>query len=371
MVRLIPGGNGRRRTQKERRRRASLEDVAARAHTSVATASRALSGVGYVAKTTRARIVDAAKALNYQPDLRARGLRQQFSRSIGLIIPNLLNAYYTALADTISERLGSRGYQMWLSSTRDDPQIERDAVTNMVGQAVDGLIWVPACSDNGLVDYLASQHIPVVAIVRRLPNDPVDTVVFEDCAGSKAATQHLLSLGHERIAFIGGDVMFSSNQCRLDGYREALQEANLPIDEALIKLGTNRSTWGTVATSEILGIPHPPTAIFVGSNAIMPGVIRQLRQFNLRVPEDLSLICFDDIEWFSFSAPPITAVNTLSGDLAESAADLLLTRIEQGAGADKAPVFMEVNFELVIRRSTAPPRSGPLDIRNGRGEGER
>ncbi|MGA2820036.1 MAG: LacI family DNA-binding transcriptional regulator [Anaerolineales bacterium] len=349
----------------ERRRRASLKDVAARAHTSIATASRALSGTGYVAKTTRARILKAAKALSYQPNLRARGLRQRFSRSIGLIIPNLLNAYYTALADAISQQLVSHGYHLLLSSTRDEPQTEHDTVTDMVGQAVDGLIWVPASSDSGLLDYLASQHTPVVIIVRRLPNDPVDTVVFEDRAGSKAATQHLLSLGHERIGYIGGDVMFSSNQCRWQGHLEALHEAGVPVDEALIKLGTNRSTWGAMATNDLLRLPSPPTAIFVASNAIMPGVIRTLRQLDVRLPEDLSLICFDDVEWFSFSVPPITAVSTASTALAESAVDLLLTRIEHGDASERPPVFLEVNFELIVRRSVVSPRSTPLYVREG------
>ncbi len=265
----------------ERQRRASLKDVAAQAHTSIATASRALSGTGYVAETTRNRILDAAKALSYQPNLRARGLRQRFSRSIGLIIPNLLNAYYTALADAISQQLASHGYHLLLSSTRDEPATEKDTVTDMVGQAVDGLIWVPASSDGGLLDYLASQHTPVVIIVRRLPNDPVDTVVFEDSNGSKAATQHLISLGHQRIGYIGGDVMFSSNQLRWQGHLDALHEAGVPVDETLIKLGTNRSTWGTMATNDLLRLPSPPTAIFVASNAIMPGVIRALRQLDV------------------------------------------------------------------------------------------
>ena len=361
----IGAGKERRHTTMERQRRASLKDVAAQAHTSIATASRALSGTGYVAEATRTRILDAASALSYQPNLRARGLRQRFSRSIGLIIPNLMNAYYTALADAISQQLASHGYHLLLSSTRDEQQAEHDTVTDMVGQAVDGLIWVPASSDSGLLEYIASQHTPVVIIVRRLPNDPVDTVVFEDSAGSKAATQHLLNLGHERIGYIGGDVMFSSNQFRWQGHLDALHEAGVPVDETLIKLGTNRSTWGSMATSDLLRLPSPPTAIFVASNAIMPGVIRTLRQLDVSVPESLSLICFDDVEWFSFSVPPITAINSASTALAESAVDLLLTRIEDNDASERPPVFMEISYELVVRRSTAPPRSIPLSIREG------
>jgi len=345
-------------------RRASLKDVASRANTSIATASRALSGTGYVAEATRQRILEAAHTLAYQPNLRARGLRQRVSHSIGLIIPNLLNAYYTSLADSISQQLAARGYHLLLSSTRDDAATEHETVVDMVGQAVDGLIWVPSVAETDLLEYLAGQHTPAVAIVRRLANDPIDTVVFEDRAGSRAAMQHLLSLGHQRIAYVGGDVMYSSNRDRWQGYLDALRQAHLEPDDNLVKLGTNRGTWGTMATNDLLRLASPPTVIFVASNAIMPGVIRTLRQAGVALPEEMSLICFDDVDWFSFSVPPITAISTAYTALAEAAVDLVLTRAAGGSGgADRPPVFMEVNFEFVLRRSTASPRIGPLQYR--------
>jgi LacI family transcriptional regulator, galactose operon repressor len=345
-------------------RRASLKDVASKANTSIATASRALSGTGYVAEATRQHILEAARELSYQPNLRARGLRQRISHSIGLIVPNLLNAYYTALADSISQHLAARGYHLLLSSTRDDAATEHDTVVDMVGQAVDGLIWVPSVAETDLLGYLAGQHTPAVAIVRRLKGDPIDTVVFEDRAGSQAATQHLLSLGHERIAYIGGDVMYSSNHDRWQGYLEAMSRAGLAADPSLVKLGTNRGTWGMMATSDLLRLTSAPTAIFVASNAIMPGVMRTLRQAGIMPPDEMSLICFDDVEWFSFSVPPITAVSTASTALAEAAVELLMTRVTGASGgAERPPVLMEVNFEFVLRRSTAAPRSGPLVLR--------
>jgi len=349
-------------------RRSSLKDVATLAKTSIATASRALSGTGYVAEATRQRIADAARSLNYQPNLRARGLRQRVSHSIGLIIPNLLNAYYTSLADSISQQLAARGYHLLLSSTRDDAATEQETVVEMVGQAVDGLIWVPSAAESDVLEYLAGQHTPAVAIVRRLKNDPIDTVVFEDRAGSQAATQHLVSLGHERIAYICGDVMYSSNHDRWQGYLEAMRQAHLEPDEAWVKIGTNRGTWGMMAANELLRLPTPPTAMFVASNAIMPGVIRALRQTGVSMPDEMSLICFDDVDWFSFSVPPITAISTAYTALAEAAVDLLLTRAAGGAAADRPPVFMEVNFEFVLRRSTAGPRVGPLQFRDAHPE---
>ena len=120
-----------------------------------------------------------------------------------------------------------------------------------------------------------------------------------------------------------------------------------------------------MATTELLRHPDPPSAIFTASNAIMPGVIRTLRQAELQLPEQMSLICFDDVEWFTFSVPPITAISTAYTTLAEAAVELLLTRIEDPAGYDRPPVFLQTSFELVLRRSTSAPRKEPLTIRSG------
>jgi LacI family transcriptional regulator len=335
------------------------------AGTSIATASRALSGTGYIAEATRGRVLGAARELNYQPNLRARGLRQRSSHSIGLIIPNLLNAYYTALADAVSQLLAARGYHLLLSSTRDDAVNEQGTIYDMVGQAVDGLVWVPTSPKPELLADLRKQQTPAVSIVRRIEGDPIDTVVFEDFAGSQAATRHLIDLGHRRIGYIGGDVIYSSNHERWQGFLSTMQQAGLAVEDDLVKLGTNRSTWGTMAATELLRHPDPPTAIFTASNAIMPGVIRTLRQANLQLPEQMSLICFDDVDWFTFSVPPITAVSTANTTLAEVAVDLLLTRIEDPAGEDRLPVLLRTSFELVLRRSTSAPRRDSLRLQSG------
>ena len=176
-------------------RRPNLKDVAARAGTSIATASRVLNNTGYIADETRAKVTQAAEQLNYQPNLRAKGLRRGSSRTIGVLIPNLLNAYYTALANSISLLLTSNDYQMLLSSTRDDPQVETETLRTMIGHDVDGLIWVPTANGPNLVDYLQSQRTPTISIIRKLPGSGFDAVVFKDFQGSQAATRHLIRPG--------------------------------------------------------------------------------------------------------------------------------------------------------------------------------
>jgi LacI family transcriptional regulator len=341
------------------RKRISVRDVAAAASTSVATVSRVLNNTGYFAEETRSRVLKAAEDLNYHPSLRAKGLRQKRSNTIGLLIPNLLNAYYTALADAISQLITTSGYQLLLSSTRDDPVLEQATLRQMIGHDVDGLLWVPTVGDKKTVDVLLNQNIPCVSIVRRVDRDRLDTILFEDLAGSYAAVQYLLQLGHKRIGFIGGDISYNSNNDRWLGYCKAMKEAGLVVDASLVKVGTVRDAWGSIATGELLCMPDPPTAIFAASNAIMPGVMKMLLQHEVDVPKEMSLICFDDLDWFTFSNPSISAISISHKRIAEAAVELLLQRIENRDGSKRPSVVMNISFELLLRKSAVAPRNGP------------
>jgi LacI family transcriptional regulator len=338
------------------RKRTGVRDVATAAGTSVATVSRVLNNTGYFAEETRARVLKATEELNYNPSLRAKGLRQKRSFTIGLLIPNLLNAYYTALADAISQLLTKAGYQLLLTSTRDDPVLEQATLRQMIGHDIDGLLWVPTVGDRKTVDILLSQNIPCVSIVRRVEGDRVDTIVFEDLAGSYAAVNNLLQLGHERIGFIGGDISYNSNNDRWLGYCNAIKDAGLEADEDLIKIGTVRDAWGSIATDQLLHMKVPPTAIFAASNAIMPGVMKMLLQYQVAIPKEMSLICFDDLDWFTFSNPSISAVSISHERIAESAVALLLQRIENPDENMRPPVLMSISFELLLRKSSVAPR---------------
>ena len=350
---------GEANSEVENRKRATLKDVAALAGTSVATASRVLSGRGQVAQSTRAEILSAAKKLNYMPDLRARGLRRRSSSSIGVIIPNLLNAYYTSLSDTISRLLVDRGYHLLLSATRDDADLENEMVSDMIGQGVDGLLWVPVSPAEDLTRMLLRENIPAVSLVRRLPGDPLDTVVFDDYVGAMSAIQYLIALGHRRIGFIDGDVRFSSNRDRWRGYLAALEMAQLPVDDRLIKLDITNSTARILAVDSLFRVPDPPTALFVAGNAHMPSVVRTLRQNDLTIPDHISLICFDDVDWFSFSVPPITAVSVSYERLAKVALNLLFAQIEGSSSRDEKSALITIKHELIVRGSTVPAPNAP------------
>ena len=346
----------------DNRKRATLKDVAAMVGTSVATASRVLSGRGQVAEETRAEILAAAKRLNYMPDLRARGLRKRSSSSVGLIIPNLLNAYYTSLADTISRLLSERGFHLLLAGTRDDPELEAAMVSDIIGQGVDGILWVPTSSGDELTRMLLRDRIPTVSLVRRLPGDPLHTVVFDDFEGSRSAVQYLAALGHRRIGFIDGDVAFSSNFDRWQGFKAAIEMAGIPADDRLVKLDVTTGTGTILAVDSLFRLADPPTAVYVAGNAIMPGVVRTLRQKRMSIPDQVSLICFDDVEWFTFSVPPITAVSVSYERLAKVALSLLFAQIDGSVAGDERPALITIRHELIVRGSTGRcPGAGGAD----------
>jgi LacI family transcriptional regulator len=228
----------------------------------------------------------------------------------------------------------------------------------MLGYPVEGLIWVPTSGDDdSLLKYIKDRRIPTLTIVRRVCNDVLDTIVFQDKAGTEIAIQHLIGLGHKRIAYIGGDIRHTSNHDRWEGYTSALEAAGLNKKDELVRFGSSWSTLGEIATNELFQLPEKPTAIFVASNAIMPGVLRTLQRRQVNIPGDVSVICFDDLDWFAFSVPPITAITHDHNKLANTTVDLLMKRIEgnREQKAPSAPMFITIDFELVLRKSTAPP----------------
>jgi LacI family transcriptional regulator len=339
------------------RKRVGLKEVAAIAGTSVATVSRVLSGTGYASDAMRARVTEAAATLDYQPNLRARALQQRASYTVGLIIPNLLNAYYTALADALSQLLTEAGYSLLLASSRDDAGIERDIVLDMVRHDVAGLLWVPAAPATDLLDTLRTHGVPAVSLVRRIEGDPIDAVVFEDFQGSAAAAHHLLDLGHRRLGYVGCDE-HSSNRARWAGFRDAAASAGIVLDGDQIKLGRPCESWGSRAAQELLAAPLPPTAIYAASNALMPGVLRAVRETGVVVPDELSLICFDDVDWFSYTFPAVTAVRVSYVKLAETAVGLLLRRVRDLVDPEAPPRLVEVGYRLMARQSTGSPPPG-------------
>jgi LacI family transcriptional regulator len=330
----------------------TIKDVARRAGLSPSTISRTLNNSGYVSALTRRRVEEAVAALGYQPNWHAQGLRGKSSHLIGLIIPDISNTYYTAVAQVVSTTLRARDYEVILCVNDENEQIDLHYLQILTQKHVDGILYAhPANGDNGTYGrQLASRGLPILEINRQREKDLLDAVLANNYQGAYMMTEYLIRRGHERIGLILGESSITTGRERLEGYRSALQDAGLPVSPAFVRAGSFTRWHGEKATRELLDQPATPTVIFAGSNRILMGVLGVLDERSLKVPEDMSVVAFDDSEWLSIWRPPITCVDVAVDEMARLAADLLLKRIESPSETRK-PITYLLSTSLTERSS--------------------
>jgi len=331
-------------------RRATIREVAEAAGVSRSTASRALTGNGYVATLVRDRVREVARGLGYVPDATARHLRRQASQSIGVLVSDLSNPFYAGLAAGISQQARQRKYTMMLADDGGSPEVEAEAAEAFVALRVAGVIVTPVSAE--VSDYLARQRIPVVEVDRQFSVGVCDAVVVDNERAARKATEQLLALGHRRIALLIDELHWTTGRDRLAGYRAAFAEAGVPLDESLVVT----AGWD-VATAQkeahaLLNRSRPPTAVFAANNVLAEAVWRAAAELDLAIPRRLSLVAFDDVSWMSLVRPGVTAVTQDPVALGEAAISQLLDRIQ----APHAPVrTVLLSTTMAMRGSTAPP----------------
>jgi len=336
----------------------TIKDLARHANVSPATVSRVLNNSGYVSEETRRRIEKAIAELGYQPDARARSLRGKPSNLVALIIPDILNVFYTSVAKAIEENLKQHGYTMLLGVTGDSAVSYQEYLRSFWERRVDGIIYVPPASDgySAHTRRLVAQGMPMVELNRRREVDLLDGVVADNFQGAYQATEYLINLGHERIALIVGSPEITTGKDRLNAFRRAMMDAGLEIDPALLKIGVFSKEYGIRATQELLEVSPRPTAIFATSNRLLMGTMTVLVEHKIRVPDDISVVAFDDSEWLTFWQPPITTVDIAVEEMGMLAVQLLLRCIREGHPPEK-PRTYALSTMLIERRSCK--RVGP------------
>jgi len=306
-----------------------------------------------VAASTRTRVMKAAQQLGYQPNVLARSLRQRETRTIGLIVTDILNPFHALLAKGVQDTADAHGYVTFLFNSDEQPEKEARAIGTLRGHLLQGLIIVPT---SGTREHLKSlPHLPVVELDRVSGNPQSITVTVDNLGGAAAATAHLIELGHRRIGMIVGQLDISTAVERHAGYSSALKTAGLTYDPLLVRLGQHREDDGHRATRELLSLPTPerPTALFVGNNEMTVGAVLAARELGLRIPEDLSIVGFDDSRWAQTMSPPLTVISQPAYDLGTHACEQLLARL---ARERPGPVLrVQLPTELIIRESTGPP----------------
>src|ERR671934_688806 len=306
----------------------TLADIAREAGTSASTASRALSGRGYVSAGARARLLAAADRLGYVPNASARTLKQRTSRVVGVVVSDLGNQFYGRLAAAIEETLREADYQMVLIGDNSESAEEVAGARTFLAMRAPGVIMTPVGAEASFL--LARHGVAVVEVDRRLASVPCDAVVIDNERGARDATAHLLALGHRRVGLLVADTNWTSDAGRLRGYREAHAQAGVPVDEQLIVRIGFHAPDAELKIGRLLD-EGGPTAIFAANNLLAEQAWHLLRRRGLRLPEDISLVGFDDVAWMGMVSPGITVVAQPTEELGRRAAQLLLRRLPQPA----------------------------------------
>ncbi|MGN8050919.1 LacI family DNA-binding transcriptional regulator [Curtobacterium sp. 22159] len=327
--------------------RVTIADVARAAGVSIPTVSKVINQRDGVAPATMLRVQEVVEQLGYETSLVARSLRSSRTGVVGILVPEF-EPFSTELLRGISSATTGTGYELLayagLVTGTDQPGWERRSLSRLSGTLIDGAIVVTPTTA------LSSSSIPVVAIDPHTGPEGHATVDSDNEEGGVQAVQHLLALGHTRIAHLHGRADLASAQLRQAGYRRALTDAGIPVDERLVRDGGYQEDQSAAAARDLLSMPDRPTAVFAANDSSAVGVLRAASELGLRVPEDLSVVGFDDVPQASMTTPPLTTVAQPLTELGSRAVDMLLTMLR----GEPASAHVRLPTTLRVRRSTAP-----------------
>lgn len=333
---------------------ATLHDIAQRSGTSVSTVSRVLNGKGHrISQDTHRRVMEAARELGYRPNPLARGLRLQKTMSIGLVMPDIANPFFAHVTRTIQREMHAHGYSLMVCNTNEDPVLEVEHIDLLQRNQVDGLIVMPVGKETAHLEAVLDQQMPLVLFDRCFEHLSAHSVVLDNRKGGFMATDLLARHGHHRIGLVQGLVGTSTNTERLRGYRDALIQHDLPFDPALVAGDDFRERNGYAATKELLNLDNPPTALFAMGDLLALGALQALLEAQYAIPDDLSMVSFDEIDFAPVLFCPLTTIGQPREAMSKAAVNLLLEQINQ-TGLDEAQkiVFQPKLYE---RASVASP----------------
>lgn len=326
-----------------------IQEVAKRANVSVATVSRTLNNDPRVNPITAQRVWRAVQELKYVPNFQARSLVSGKSRLIGLIVSDITNPFFPELVKGFEDVAVEHGYDMIVASTGYNEERMAGCVRRMIERKVDGVAIMTSELEQALTEQLERRELPIVFLDVGYPGPFVTNVRVDYQCGIQRAVQHLLDLGHKRIAFISGPDHLKSAQVRRSAFLQCLGDSGIVEDMQYIEHGDHKVEGGLEAMSRLLQLTPRPTAVLASNDLTAIGALRGIRRASLRVPEDISIIGFDDISLVQFTEPPLTTVRLSRTEIARRSFDALLHSI-QGHGNGNEIV---VGTDLVVRESTA------------------
>ena len=329
---------------------ATIIDVAKLAGVSKSTVSHVLNETRFVSKETQLKVREAEKALNYQPSVIARSLKVKTTKSLGMIVTSSSNPFFAEIIRAAQCYCYQIGYDLILCNSEVNPGRTNHYIQVLSQRQVDGILIVcTSYDDKTLSNIVEQKKVPMVVLDSGPTVKYIDKIQDHSYQGGIIATQHLLNLGHTRIAHIAGPRNKQPSKQRLDGYCQALRDSHLPINTKWIIESDLEFEGGATAIKQLLRLPIPPSAVFVANDAMAMGVICAASQLGIRIPEDLSVVGYDNISFSEFFNPPLTTVNQHIAELAQLAVKTLIKRI---LGSLDIETVLMIEPHLIIRKST-------------------
>jgi DNA-binding LacI/PurR family transcriptional regulator len=344
-------------TRKSVAKTPDIRTVAALAKVSIATVSRTINGSPAVSERLSKRVWLAIEQLNYFPNTHARSLVSGRSRLFGIIVENITNPFFPELIQSFEEIAVAHGYEILVSSSNSDVRVLTTCVRRMLERKVEGVAVLTFGEEESVLDQLVDHDVPMVLAEFRLDNPKASTILLDYTTGIQAAVNHLKELGHRQIAFLAGPHTLHSAITRENDYRTAMQAAGLPINKKWVVECDHTLKGGVAGFGHLRALAARPTAILCSNDMTAIGVLRAAYLEGLRVPDDLSVIGLDDIDFAEFTLPPLTTIRLSRTDLARAAFEALRQQAEDPANPKKQREFL-VSTSLVVRGSTAAPPVG-------------
>lgn len=335
--------------------RTTIRDVARLAEVAPITVSRVVNNSGYIRPETRRRVEQAIADLNYIPNTLSQSLRFQKTDMVALLVSDITNPFWTTVTRGVEDICSAYDLNVILCNTDEQNAKLENYVRFLLRRQTDGFLVVPTSHDIRAIEMIVSNGVPIVLLDRVLPGADVAVVRSDNESGAYRLTEHLISLGHRRIGMLSGNAPVSTSVERARGYERALVDHGISVDSELIQYGSFTQQSGYEMALRMLQSSQPrPTAFFAANNFIANGVQKAAYDSGLRIPEDLSLVTFDDLPFYSYPRPFLTSAIQNPYRLGQEAAKLLVQQIQSDDPARPQDIVLPV--ELIIRDSTAPPR---------------
>ena len=344
----------RKGTRKPLDKTPDIRAVAAMAKVSIATVSRTINGSPLVSDKLNKRVWHAIEQLNYFPNSHARSLVSGRSRIFGIIAENITNPFFPELIQCFEEIAVAHGYEILVSSSNSDPAVLTTCVRRMIERKVEGVAMLTFGEEEPVLDQLSFHDIPLVLAEFRLDDPKTSTILLDYATGIRAAIDHLVQLGHRKIAYLAGPHKIHSAMTRENDFRTAMEAVGLPVQKKWVVECDHTLKGGVAGFDRLQALAAGPTAILCSNDMTAIGVLRAAYLKGLRVPHDLSVVGLDDIDFAEFTLPPLTTIRLSRGDLARAAFEALRQQAEETSSANIHREFL-VSTSLVLRGSTAAP----------------